>query len=103
MITKNTIMSKSPFKMKGYSYPGASPLQQKPKKTKMLKGTTIFGHEVSELKSKVKAFARRVELGFSSGIYSTKYKAQNPNLFKKAKINQPRFKAEKEKLLKTSN
>ena len=85
---KNT----SPFRMKNY------------KKTKMTKGMTVFGYEVSEIKNKVvnkaKKLGRKVELVFDSGIYSNKYKAENSGQFKKDKINQPRFKAEKKKLLK---
>ena len=74
------------------------------KKTKMTKGTTVFGHEVSKIKNKAvnkaKELGRKVELVFDSGIYSNKYKAENPGRFKSDKINQPRFKAEKKKLLK---
>ena len=88
--------------MKGMSF-GNSPMKQD-KKTKELKGTTVFGHEVSEIKNKVvnkaKKVGRKVELMLDSGIYSNKYKAENPTQFPKDKINQPRFKAEKKKLLK---
>jgi hypothetical protein len=81
----------------------ASPLKQD-KKTKELKGTTVFGHEVSKVKDKVikkaKGLGRKAELLFDSGIYSNKYMAENPARFPKSKINQPRFKAEKKKLLK---
>ena len=91
----------TPFKMNGYSYPGTSPLTQK---SKMLKGTTIFGKEFSEIKknvtSKLKHVGRKVELALDSKFYSQKYKAEHPNLFKDAKINQPRFKKEKEQLQK---
>jgi hypothetical protein len=102
---KNTspAMKKSAYKMGGYSYPGVSPMKNG-KKTKMLKGTTVFGHEVSKIKDKVvnkaKELSRKVELVFDSGIYSNKYKAENPGRFKSDKINQPRFKAEKKKLLR---
>ena len=98
-------MKKSAYKMKGYTYPGTSPMQNGNKpKVKMLEGTTIFGHEVSKIKNKAvnkaKELGRKVELVFDSGIYSNKYKAENPGRFKSDKINQPRFKAEKKKLLK---
>ena len=90
-----------PFKMKGYSYAGTSPLTQK---SKMLKGTTIFGKEVSEIKknitSKLGHIKRKAELALDSKFYSQKYKAENPNLFKDAKINQPRFIKEKKQLQK---
>jgi len=84
---------------------GKSPMKNdKEKKIKTLKGTTVFGHEVSKIKNKVankaKKLGRKVELVFDSGIYSNKYKAENPGRFKSDKINQPRFKAEKKKLLK---
>ena len=92
---------RTPYKMKGMSFRN-SPMKQD-KKTKELKGTTIFGNEVSKIKKKVvgkaKQLGRKVELVFDSGIYSNKYKAENPGRFKKDKINQPRFKAEKKKLL----
>ena len=96
----------TPYKMKGHSLPGpnqASPMKNG-KKTKMTEGTTVFGHEVSKIKNKVvnkvKEFGRKAELTLDSGIYSNKYKAENPTRFPKDKINQPRFKAEKKKLLK---
>ena len=96
----------SPFTMRSgnttpFKQMGSSPLTQK---SKMLKGTTIFGKEVSEIKknitSKLGHVKRKVELVLDSKFYSNKYKAENPNLFKDAKINQPRFKAERKKLLK---
>ena len=98
-------MKPSGFKMKGYTYPGTSPMQNGNKpKVKMLEGTTIFGHEVSKIKEKVvkkaKKLGRKAELLFESGIYSNKYQAENPGRFSKSKINQPRFKAEKKELLK---
>ena len=80
-----------------------SPVKQD-KKVKELKGTTIFGHEASKIKEKViskaKQLGRKAELLFESGIYSNKYQAENPGRFSGSKINQPRFKAEKKKLLK---
>jgi len=89
--------------MKGFSGFGNSPIHQN-KKVKELKGTTIFGHEVSKIKDKVigkaKELGRKAELLFESGIYSNKYQAENPGRFKDSKINQPRFKAEKKKLLR---
>ena len=92
----------TPFKMKGFSGFGNSPMKQK-KKTKELKGTTVFGYEVSKLGSKVvekaKGLYRKGELLLESGIYSNKYQAENPGRFPKSKINQERFKAEKKKLL----
>ena len=89
------------FKMKGFRGFGNSPMKQG---TKHVKGTSIFGHEVSKIKdkvvNKVKKIGRKAELLFESGIYSNKYQAENPGRFKNSKINQPRFKAEKKKLLK---
>ena len=90
-------MKKGPFKMKKFSGFGNSPAR------KELKGTTIFGHEASKIKDKivkkVKKVGRKAELLFESGIYSNKYQAENPGRFKNSKINQPRFKEEKKKLL----
>ena len=94
----------TPFKMKGPSLYNSPMNNKKPKGIKNLEGTTIFGHEVSKIKNKVvskaKALGRKAELMFDSGIYSNKYKAENSERFKSDKINQPRFKAEKKKLLK---
>ena len=91
----------TPFKMKGFSGFNNSPVKQG---TKHIKGTSIFGHEVSKIKKKVikkaKGLGRKAELLFDSGIYSNKYMAENPARFPESKINQPRFKAEKKKLLK---
>ena len=104
---KNTspAMYKKPstFKMKGSPMQrnfGISPIR------KELKGTTVFGHEVSKIKDKVvnkaKKIGRKAELAFDSGIYSNTYKASKDYLYPDAKINQPRFSAEKKELLKKS-
>jgi hypothetical protein len=75
-----------PFKMKGYSYPETSPLKQKAsgktgireeiksfsksykrteqaKKTKMLKGTTVFGKTIPEIKQSFKNLLLKTPTG----------------------------------------
>ena len=51
---------------------------------------------------KGKRVGRKVELALSSGGYSNTYKASHEKMFPNAKINQPRFAAEKKELLKKS-
>jgi hypothetical protein len=55
-----------------------------------------------EIVKKGKKVGRKVELAFDSGIYSNTYKASKDYLYPNAKINQPRFAAEKKELLKKS-
>ena len=87
--------------MKGMSF-GNSPMKQdKDKKIKLKDAArTGVGQFADKIVNKAKKVGRKVELMFDSGIYSNKYKAENPTRFPKDKINQPRFKAEKKKLLK---
>ena len=54
---------------------------------------------LNKAKSKVKKAARKTELFFDQTYYSNLHKAKNPSRFKDDKINQPRFKEEKEELL----
>ena len=57
---------------------------------------------VKEIKEGIKKTGRKVELTLSSGGYSNTYKASHEGMFPDAKINQPRFSAEKKELLKKS-
>jgi len=86
------------FKMKGASLYKNSPMKQDKGKKVKLKDAARTG--VGQFADKVKKVGRKIELIIDSGIYSNKYKAENPTRFPKDKINQPRFKAEKKKLLK---
>jgi len=58
---------------------------------------------VKGIKEKIKKTGRKIELALSSGGYSNTYKASHEGMFPDAKINQPRFSAEKKELLKKSS
>ena len=62
---KNTspAMKRSAYKMGGYTYPGVSPVKNG--ETKTLKGTTIFGHQVSDIKKGFKKFIEKTPLGIT--------------------------------------
>ena len=54
---------------------------------------------LNKAKSKVKKAARKAELFFDQTYYSNLHKAENAHRYPYAKINQPKFKEEKEELL----
>jgi len=91
----------TPFKMKGPSLYNSPMKQDTGKKLKLKDAArTGVGQFKDKIINKAKQVKRGVELMFDSGIYSNKYQAENPGQFKNSKINKPRFKAEKKKLLK---
>jgi len=74
-------MAGTPFKMKGFSGFGNSPLRDEKKKVKMLEGTTIFGKKpkkyVETAKKIGKGYAREMKSLFTDLVYpGTAWKAE---------------------------
>jgi len=82
-----------PFKMKGFSGFGNSPMKQDEKKKIKEKGPSIFGKEIKEIVKEVKVKADQIPgIGPGTSLYSSKAKATPGVTYDaKATINQPGY------------
>tara|TARA_R110000824_G_scaffold126525_2_gene286094 strand:+ start:39 stop:500 length:462 start_codon:yes stop_codon:yes gene_type:complete len=98
-------MGYTPFKMKGFSGFGNSPMKQDKKKKVKEKGPSIFGKEIKDIKTGFSNIGKEIAvkadqipyIGPSSSVYSTKAKAGGGSgssgsfYDEKATINQPGY------------